>query len=141
MKAGRRGLLALHPSLPTGMGKPRLVACNAAARPLDCSPESTRKESGSMQPPNRRSVSDIALPGIAIDSDASFARARALRRLRLGDMVFHGLTRAAAIGVLLLLGGVIVSLVSGSLPAWRAFGFDFLIGERWNPVTEKFGAL
>ena len=29
----------------------------------------------------------------------------------------------------------------GSLPALRAFGFDFLISERWNPVTENFGAL
>ena len=29
----------------------------------------------------------------------------------------------------------------GSLPAWRAFGIDFLITEKWNPVTEKFGAL
>jgi phosphate transport system permease protein len=31
--------------------------------------------------------------------------------------------------------------VHGSLPAWRAFGLDFLITEKWNPVTEKFGAL
>ena len=32
-------------------------------------------------------------------------------------------------------------LSSGSLPALRAFGLNFLIEERWNPVTEKFGAL
>ena len=43
--------------------------------------------------------------------------------------------------MLILLGGVIVSLIIGSLPALREFGFDFLIEERWNPVTEKFGAL
>ena len=64
-----------------------------------------------------------------------------LDRLRLGDTVFRLLTRAAAIGVLVILGGVIFSLVDGSLPALRAFGFNFLIEERWNPVTEKFGAL
>src|SRR5262249_53533401 len=29
----------------------------------------------------------------------------------------------------------------GSLPALREFGFSFLIEQRWNPVTEKFGAL
>jgi phosphate transport system permease protein len=40
-----------------------------------------------------------------------------------------------------LLAGVIAALVHGSLPAWRAFGLDFLITEKWNPVTEKFGAL
>jgi len=43
--------------------------------------------------------------------------------------------------VLLLLGGVMVALLLGSLPALRAFGFDFVITQSWNPVTEKFGAL
>jgi phosphate transport system permease protein len=33
------------------------------------------------------------------------------------------------------------SLVVGSLPALREFGFSFLTEQRWNPVTEKFGAL
>ena len=36
---------------------------------------------------------------------------------------------------------VIISLIDGSIPALRAFGLNFLIEERWNPVTEKFGAL
>jgi len=31
--------------------------------------------------------------------------------------------------------------VLGSLPALRQFGFGFLTSERWNPVTENFGAL
>jgi len=43
--------------------------------------------------------------------------------------------------VLGLLGCIIVSLVIGSLPALRAFGFDFLVTQKWNPVTERFGAL
>jgi phosphate transport system permease protein len=68
-------------------------------------------------------------------------RARLLDRLRLGDLAFRQTTRAAAVGVLLLLTGVIISLVAGSLPALRTFGFEFLTTERWNPVTEKFGAL
>jgi ABC-type phosphate transport system permease subunit len=42
--------------------------------------------------------------------------------------------------VLVILSGVIISLIDGALPAIRAFGFDFLVEERWNPVTEKFGA-
>src|SRR5205807_4347070 len=62
-------------------------------------------------------------------------------RLRLADAVFRLLTRAAAIGVLIILGGVILSLVIGSAPALKTFGFNFLIEERWNPVTERFGAL
>jgi phosphate transport system permease protein len=55
--------------------------------------------------------------------------------------VFRHLTRAAAILVLLILSGVIIALIEGSLPALRAFGLNFLVEERWNPVTEKFGAL
>jgi phosphate transport system permease protein len=55
--------------------------------------------------------------------------------------VFRNLTRASALAVLLILAGVIVSLIIGSLPALQAFGFNFLVEQRWNPVTEKFGAL
>src|SRR5262245_40895077 len=68
-------------------------------------------------------------------------RAKVLDRLRLGDILFRNLTRGAAILVLVILGGVIVALINGSIPALREFGFNFLIEERWNPVTEKFGAL
>jgi phosphate transport system permease protein len=86
-------------------------------------------------------VVDVAFNGDAAGASAVPTRAKRLDRLRLGDVLFHHLTRAAAIGVLILLSGVIVSLIYGSLPAIRAFGFNFLIEERWNPVTEKFGAL
>jgi phosphate transport system permease protein len=86
-------------------------------------------------------VVDIALQGNAVEVDAVAARAKALNRLRIGDTIFRALTRAAAIGVLVILGGVIISLIDGSLPAFRAFGLNFLFEERWNPVTERFGAL
>jgi phosphate transport system permease protein len=71
----------------------------------------------------------------------ALARTRALDRLRLGDTIFRHLTRNAAILVLLLLSGVIISLIDGSIPAFRTFGFGFLTSERWNPVTDNFGAL
>ncbi|MGZ3348336.1 MAG: phosphate ABC transporter permease subunit PstC [Xanthobacteraceae bacterium] len=69
------------------------------------------------------------------------SRAKVIERLRLGDKVFRLLTKTAAIGVLIILGGVMFSLIDGSLPALRTFGLDFLVEQRWNPVTEKFGAL
>jgi phosphate transport system permease protein len=59
----------------------------------------------------------------------------------MGDAVFRNLTRTAAVAVLIILGGIIVSLVYGSLPALRTFGIGFLFTESWNPVTEKFGAV
>jgi phosphate transport system permease protein len=68
-------------------------------------------------------------------------RSKVLGRMALFDLFFHNITRAAAILVLLILGGVIFSLIHGSLPAIRAFGFGFLTTESWNPVTEKFGAV
>jgi phosphate transport system permease protein len=94
-----------------------------------------------MQPARRRAVVDVALQGDAVETYAVEARAKALSRLRTADILFRVLTRAAAIAVLVILGGVIISLIDGSLPALRAFGLNFLIEERWNPVTEKFGAL
>ena len=83
---------------------------------------------------------DLVLEETEILSIAGITRAKALDRLRLGDIVFRHLTRAAAVGVLLLLSAVIIALIEGSLPAFRAFGFGFLTTDRWNPVTEIFGA-
>jgi phosphate transport system permease protein len=57
------------------------------------------------------------------------------------DPAFRGITAFFALVVLVILGGVIVSLVDGALPALRHFGWSFLTTESWNPVTEKFGAL
>ena len=84
---------------------------------------------------------DVALQSEAAVTSAEASRAKALDRLRLGDRIFRILTRASALGVLAILGGVMLSLLIGSLPALREFGFSFLIEQRWNPVTEKFGAL
>jgi len=86
-------------------------------------------------------VVDVALRADAVETYAAASRAKALNRLRIADVLFRVLTRVAAIAVLVILGGVIISLIDGSLPALRAFGLNFLIEERWNPVTEKFGAL
>jgi len=86
-------------------------------------------------------VADIALPAENAAALASSTRGRAIARLRLGDLGFRVLTRTAAIAVLIILGAVILSLIQGSVPALRAFGLNFLIEERWNPVTERFGAL
>ncbi|MDP3068075.1 MAG: phosphate ABC transporter permease subunit PstC, partial [Methylocystis sp.] len=64
-------------------------------------------------------------------------RTRVLARIALVDRVFHQMTRAAAVVVLIILGGVIVSLVHGSWPAMQAYGFGFLTSQAWNPVTEN----
>ena len=94
-----------------------------------------------MQPAGRRPVVDVALQGGTMSVAEQVDRAKVLQRLRLGDAAFRHLTRAAAVTVLVILGGIIVSLIHGSWPALRTFGFSFLTQTSWNPVTEKFGAL
>jgi phosphate transport system permease protein len=94
-----------------------------------------------MQSAGRQSVADVALRGDIGATMETPSRAKVLGRLRLGDMAFRQLTRAAAVTVLLILGGVIGALIIGAVPALQAFGFGFLIDQSWNPVTERFGAL
>ena len=55
--------------------------------------------------------------------------------------MFRGATLAAALLVLLLLGGVAVSLAAGAWPALSHFKLSFLTREIWNPVTDQYGAL
>src|SRR5271169_6703274 len=93
-----------------------------------------------MHEPGRKPVVDLALSsGNTAVSDAA-SRSKILGRLRFSDAAFRNLTRGAAILVLVILGGVIIALIKGSLPALQEFGLSFLYEERWNPVTEKFGA-
>jgi phosphate transport system permease protein len=86
-------------------------------------------------------VSEVALNETTLQASQSRSRAAVLQRLRNTDTTFRLLTRAAVLGVLVLLSGVILSLAIGSVPAFRAFGLGFVATEVWNPVTEQFGAL
>ena len=94
-----------------------------------------------MDAPERRSVVDLALQGNTVATNDAPSRAQVLNRLRLGDIVFRHATRGAAVAVLVILGGVIIALISGSMLALKTFGLNFLVSERWNPVTENFGAI
>jgi phosphate transport system permease protein len=62
-------------------------------------------------------------------------------RQLLYERVFRSATLAAAMLVLVILGGVVVSLVRGAWPALSHFGFSFVAREIWNPVTDEYGAL
>src|ERR1700752_3003055 len=83
--------------------------------------------------------------GVAVDTarlgqtEAQLAKVFAGFKFR--NALFRLLTLACAWAVLLLLGGVIVSLFFGALPSIRAFGAGFYTSEVWNPVTEKFGGM
>ena len=59
-------------------------------------------------------MAEAAIPTSAVITIST--RAQALDRLRRTDAIFHVLTGAAAMTLLAILGGVIVSLFIGSLP-------------------------
>jgi phosphate transport system permease protein len=82
-------------------------------------------------------MADIAL----VDESALTDRAQTTRRAGRGDARFRFLTFASAGLVLIIFAGVIGSLVIGAIPAFRAFGFGFLVSQDWNPTENKFGAL
>lgn len=84
---------------------------------------------------------DVVLRTDGLAQPAEANRSKILGRLRFTDATFRHVTRAAAILVLILLGGVIIALIDGAMPTLRNFGLGFLTSERWNPVTEQFGAL
>ncbi len=71
----------------------------------------------------------------------TFLREVHMKRHNLLDILFRNVTRLSAFAVLVLLIAIIVSLIIGSLPSIKAFGFQFLTSAEWNPVTNEFGAL
>jgi phosphate transport system permease protein len=85
-------------------------------------------------------MSEIAMPKVNTVALATRTRNEVARGFAASDNFFRRLTKGAAIFVLLLLGGVIVSLIRGSIPAFQTFGLGFFTSQIWNPVTEKFGA-
>src|SRR5438270_651487 len=67
-----------------------------------------------MQPVRRSPVTDFALQGNSLSVSEAPSRAGVLVRLRRADDFFRILTRSAALAVLVILGGVIVSLLIGA---------------------------
>ena len=64
------------------------------------------------------------------------ARAVRLRGLIAGEAAFFWASRIAAYSVLLLLGGIILSLIIGAWPAISTYGYHFLTTERWAPSAQ-----
>ena len=56
-------------------------------------------------------------------------------------MIFSALVKLAALIVLLLLGGIIVSLIFSSWPSIQQFGFSFLWTKEWDAPNDIYGAL
>ena len=79
--------------------------------------------------------SAVPAPGSAPRS----APARARRAV--GDAIFAAVARTSGGFVLVLLGGIILSLFIGGIGAFRQFGLGFVTSTAWDPVKQDFGAL
>ena len=85
----------------------------------------------------------MAVHGTSMEAAGPYDRARALSAFKLGDKTFYWTTRICAILVLVLLGGIIISLIIGAWPAMKQYGAAFLTTSRWAPSAEPpvLGAL
>ncbi len=71
----------------------------------------------------------------------SESKIAAVKRSGAGDTRFRFLTMAAASVVVIVFVGMMVALTDGAWLAIRTFGAAFVTSQKWNPVTEQFGAL
>ncbi|OHD15186.1 MAG: phosphate ABC transporter permease subunit PstC [Spirochaetes bacterium GWD1_27_9] len=60
---------------------------------------------------------------------------------KLKEKIFKIVLLFAGVTILLIIGGIILSLLFSSIPSLKKFGFSFIIGNEWDPVNEKYGAL
>src|SRR5260221_7592874 len=85
----------------------------------------------------------MAVQSDVMEAAGPYDRAKALNAFKAGDVTFYWITRACAISVLLILGGIIVSLMVGAWPAVKQYGLAFLWTQRWAPSADPpvLGAL
>src|SRR5258706_12244941 len=62
-------------------------------------------------------------------------------RGRLGDLALHGLSMAAALACLVLVGAIVWKILELSGDSFHRFGLGFVTARGWDPVKHVFGAL
>ena len=89
----------------------------------------------------RKTVAAFKNEGKVSGVGVSIERRAAVRRSGFRNLRFRFLALFAAVAVIAVFGGVIVSLGDGAWDAIRAFGLKFFYSQSWNPVTDEYGAL
>ena len=77
----------------------------------------------------------------AVPTSSPLQARRHRLRGRFGDLALHGLTLAAALGCLVLVGAIVWKIFELSGEAFDQFGLAFVTGRTWDPVKHIFGAL
>jgi phosphate transport system permease protein len=80
---------------------------------------------------------------VAIDERTYKNATRVTRRVNpfKYDVPFAAASKAAAIFVLVLLAGIMLSMIYGGWPAFREFGLDFFTGSKWDTINDEYGGL
>jgi phosphate transport system permease protein len=77
----------------------------------------------------------------AVPTTASIRAGRRRLTDRFGDLTLRGLTIAAALAIVVLLGAILYKVLHLAHPAWSKYGLRFITEETWDPVRKSFGAL
>lgn len=83
-------------------------------------------------------------PALSDDRARRLALRTALRAAstgRLPDRVLAIAVTAAAVGIIVIVLAMAGSMLVESMPAFKAFGLQFLVSSTWDPVNGQFGAL
>lgn len=67
-------------------------------------------------------------------------RLEVVRRQRLQDFMFHKITMAFSLLVLVVLVAILISLAISAWPAFKKFGIEFIWRVEWDIINEEFGA-
>jgi phosphate transport system permease protein len=77
----------------------------------------------------------------AVPSEYSLRASRRRLSDRIGDVALRGVTLAAALSAVVLLGAIVWKVIALAWPAMSEFGLGFLTSSTWDPVRKDFGAL
>src|ERR1700731_2853833 len=76
----------------------------------------------------------------AVTAKPSLLKTRTLAHAAWGDWAFKWFTLLMALSVFMLIALIGYELAHGSRLAMGEFGWSFLTGSEWDPVSEHFGA-
>ena len=66
---------------------------------------------------------------------------RRAQQSKIFDKVFSWATFAASWGTVILIGCIALEVGYAALPAFRQYGFGFIVGTQWDAVNDQYGAL
>lgn len=79
--------------------------------------------------------------GRGMRQGSAMRQEKAVRGKPWQDRFFHAMTLFFALFVVLVLGGILVSLILESIPAFKEYGPGFITSTEWDPVNDEYGAM